>query len=178
MTVITTSPIVPRMWRGYDDPGLPVGTYLGHALVVGDVTGGSAFLEFNYKQINEPASGRFFNIEQVNLFATLGISIQGGMAVRFFDRTGPFQVSVRQFTFELVPDDGINTTLNYHGSFPPMPLFLGQSTRLQNELSRVAFTINNINTVVFQAVIQGFIWEARSILSEGGLRRPPDAVYG
>jgi len=178
MTVITTGPIVPRMWRGYDDPGLPVGAYIGHNLVVGDVTGGTAFVEFNFKQINEPATGRFYSLEQCNIFTTTTSFVNGSMAVRFFDRTGPFQISVRQYRFELKTDGISNAALRYNEDFPPMPLFLGQSTRLQNELSRVAFEIANINLVVFQVVIQGFIWEARSILAEGGLRRPLDTVYG
>jgi len=178
MTVISTGPIVPRMWRGYDDPGLPVGAYLGHLLVVGDVTGDTANIEFNFKRSGDPASGRFYNIEQINLFTTANTFIQGSMAVRFFDRTGPFQISVREYRFDLENNGVGGAALDYHGGFPEMPLFLGQSSRLSADLSRVAFSITNVNTVVFQAVIQGYIWEARSILSEGGLRRPIDSVYG
>lgn len=178
MSVISNGPVVPRMWRGYDDPGLPVGAYIGHNVVTSDATGGNANIEFDFKLQGEPASGRFYNIEQVNIFVTAAALVEGSMAVRLFDRTGPFQVSVRQYRFELQRDGAGNACLHHFQGFPPLPLFLGQSTRLANELSRVAFQIPNIDLVVFQVVIQGLIWEARSILSEGGLRRPIDSVYG
>lgn len=177
MSVIFDAPIVPRMWRGYDDPGLPVGMYIAHFAIIGDGTGGTMQINFPFKEEDAPASGRFYNIEQISAFITVAQAtpLAGFIRIVSFEALGPFIIGDRQYRFDF------QTSLPASSAgfgFPPLPLFLGQTSRLANLFSHLQIGCANINLSALGVDIQGYIWEARSILSEGGLRRPADALHG
>ena len=176
MSVIADGAIVPRMWRGYDDPGLPVGAYIGNFVTVGDDTGGTNIVAFHFKFESAPADGRFFNIEQLSVFLANGIAITNGfLRVLAFEALGPFIIGERQYRFQLA--SGLPASL-IGFDYPSMPLFLGQSSRLVTADSVVQVGTFNQDLTAWSATIQGYIWEPRSILAPGGLRRPADALYG
>ena len=182
MSVIVDAPVVPRMWRGWDDPSYPVGAYIANGVLIGDATGGTMQVNFPFKFEAAPADGRFYNIEQISAFVAglaLSPAISGFIRVISFETLGPFVIGERQYRF-LIEE---NLPLSSAGfDFPPMPLFLGQSSRLTAgsiAFSHLQIGTANLNLSVLSVDIQGYIWEARSILSaEGGLKRPADALYG
>jgi len=178
MSVAATGGIIPRMWRGYDDPGLPVGAYIGNNVLIGDVTGGLNQIDFIFKREFAPADGRFYNIEQLNVFHTIATFVNGGLEVRNFETLGPFLIGAREWRFDLLDNGNANATISSYVAGIPLPLFIGQTSRLQSLDSVVSFTVPNINVVVHSVTIQGYIWEPRSILAPGGLRRPLDSLYG
>lgn len=178
MTVITKVSIKQRQWRGYDDPGLPVGMYWSADSVVGDATGGFQTVQFIFRAEANPLTGRFFNIEQY--VVNKGGSDQSGvMKVSNFESVSPsglinFERQIRlvanspgDFDLSLSPDLSFST-----------PIFLGSPDALKDLEAQVNFRFVNVDTEQLVVSIQGYIWEARSVMSEGGLRRPADSLYG
>lgn len=178
MSVAIVTPIVPRMWRGYDDPGLPESTYIAYAVSLGDGSGGTNSIEFLFKDEGIPASGRFYNIEQINVFTTQIVTAAAHLQIRNFEQLGPFLIGAREFRFEIQPSSNSVSCINFNEGFPPLPLFLGQSSRFIGTNSLVEVGTDNTAVVILSANIQGFVWGPRSIMAEGGLRRPLDALYG
>ncbi len=178
MSVASTVSIQPRMWRGYDDPGLPVGAYIAHTVALGDATGGNNTLTFTFKLAGEPISGRFFSVEQLNAFTTQDVTADGSFQVINFERVATFMIGQRVWSMLLERDGITSAAFARHDLAIPQPLFLGQTSRVLSEPSQVVMVSANVNIVAFSGVIQGYIWEPRSVMAPGGLRRPIDGVYG
>jgi len=177
MTVTGETNIAFRSWRGFDNPSYPVGMYIANFVVIGDATGGVMRILFPFKEDGQRADGRFYNIEQMSAFVSInpGIPIEGSIRVLGFDSVGPFIIGEQNYRFDLV---GAGSVISAAQNFPVMPLFLGQTGRLEGTSSELQVQTGNLLAVIFAVTIQGYIWEPRSILAEGGLKRPPDVLYG
>lgn len=177
MSVIADSAIVPRMWRGFDDPSYPVGTYISNFVIIGDATGGNMQIQFPFKIEGAPATGLLYNIEQISAFVSVntGIPFEAFIRILAFEALGPFIIGDRSYRFDL---QGGSSVLSMGTNFPPMPLFLGASARLASSFSVVQIGTGNLNATILSIDIQGYVWEPRSILAEGGVKRPADNLYG
>jgi len=178
MSVTAVTPVSPRMWRGYDDPGLPVGTYISLGLVIGDASGGTITVEHQFKTIGNPASARLYNIEAFNAFSTLNSDVRGSLRAVGFEELPTANVTVQRWTYELQTDGSAFGVIDF-SKLPRLPIFIGQSTPDAATLAAVRASVPNPGAgIVFQSVIQGYIWEPRSAQASGGLRRPLDRLYG
>ncbi len=169
-----------RLWRGWQDPGLPVGAYIGAVDVTGDASGGVEFVTFNFVGEGEPVSGRYYNIEQITTHFAAAISAQGSLVALNWDDVGASALSDRNWSISYV-SDGIGAAGIASGGFAiggRMPLFLGQPQRNPLVGSAVFIQIANVLGRVLSGTIQGYIWEPRSAMVNGGLRRPVEALYG
>lgn len=177
MAVSFDAVVVPRMWRGYDDPGLPVGAWIAHGVSAGDLSAGANEIIMIFKAAGAPADGRFYNIEQINYFHTNAVEDRVWFRAINFDSLGPFIVGERDWVAEL----DANTVNNASGRLDRAnltPLFLGQTNRLASLASTFVVSFLNRNLISVSAVAQGYIWEPRSVMAPGGLRRPLDSLYG
>jgi len=177
MTVSATDSIRIRPWRGYDDPGLPVGMYVAQGAVTGDASGGDMNVFFVFKQEAEPVSGRFFNVEQINVFHTDTTFKFGHIIATNWEAVSAVGLINRQWRFELETNANAFTALNDQIYFP-LPLFLGQVAPVRDLQADIAFGVDNVDLTSLVCSIQGYIWEPRSVQAEGGLRRPVDSLYG
>ncbi len=177
MTITVTDIITPRIWRGYDDPGLPVGMYISHQPVIGNLSGGQMQAVFVFKPIGRGATGRFFNIEQVDMRKDATTTVDVQMFTTNFDQEANLGIGTRIWKWEM-SNDGVGNAAIDWDRFPRLPLFLGQSTRLATQQTSLTIGVANDDGVALGIVVQGFIWEARSVQAPGGLRRPVDSVYG
>jgi len=178
MTVILLSSIRQRIWRGYDDPGLPVGMYIGFASLAGDASGGSQRIIFVYKTEGDNVSGRFFNLEQFDLNrAGDAATVSVGLAPQNFDRAGDTPIPEQDYRAQLVENSRSGVTALDYAALPPLPIFLGQLSLTQDDATQLIVNVLNVNNTTLRATIQGYIWEQRSIQAEGGLRRPSDSLY-
>ena len=178
MSIFATAPIIPRLWRGYDDPGLPVGNYISHQVVVGDLSGGVMEIQFQFKTTGSGGSGRLFNVEQINVHRTVASSLTGYFKAVGWESVSGFVVGERIWPMSLIAISIDGTAAADALSLPRYPLFLGQTRQEVAINSDFEVATVNTNTIVLQAVIQGYIWEPRSIMAQGGLRRPLEALYG
>jgi len=177
MTVSVFDSISIRPWRGYDDPGLPVGMYFAQNAVTGDASGGDMLILFQFKGENEPVSGRFFNIEQVNVFHSAAPNKDGHFVANNWETIGPVGLVNRQWKFTLTANDnGVSAMSN--NLYFPLPIFLGSVAPIASLAADFEVGIDNVDLTSLVATIQGYIWEPRSIQAPGGLRRPVDSLYG
>ena len=177
MTVSSIDQIAIRPWRGYDDPGLPVGMWFAQNAVTGDASAGRMVVIFVFKGEAEPVSGRFFNLEQINVFHSATALKSAYMQVTNFETLGPVGLVNRQFRFQLENNaNGVSAIDN--NIYMPLPLFLGSVAPIASLAAQLEIGIVNVDLTSLVVSIQGYIWEPRSIQAPGGLRRPVDSLYG
>jgi len=177
MSVTFNAPVSRRQWRGYDDPGLPVGMWFSQGAVTGDVSGGDMTVITTFHFEGDGISGWFYDLEQMNIFNSDTTTKGGHIIANNFETLGPVGLVNRQWRFELENNGNDVSALN-EGTHVPLPLFLGSVAPVQSLASSLEIGINNIDLSSLIVTIQGYIWEPRSVQAEGGLRRPADSLYG
>jgi len=177
MTVSANATIRNRSWRGYDDPGLPVGMYFGQTAVTGDATGGNMNVFFEFKGEGDPVNGRFYNLEQLNIFHSDTTAKTGFVVANNWETIGDVALVNRQWRYELEGNKNGVTAITNQTHFP-LPLFLGSAAPVPALACSLQVGVDNIDVTSLIVTIQGYIWETRSIFAEGGLRRPVDSLYG
>lgn len=177
MTVIFDAHVQQRTWRGYDDPGLPVGMYITQGSVLGDLSGGNQLVIHSFKGEDEAASGRFYNIEQLDAHFTAAVPTIMFMRALNWEISGPTGLINRQWRALLQDNDNGVAAMMNDAAFP-LPLFLGIIAPVDSLAVQLEVGTDNADGQTLFVTIQGYIWEARSVLAEGGLRRPMDALYG
>lgn len=181
MTVIATGQIFPRLWRGWDDPSLPVGMWVGQVQVTGDGSGGAMRMQHFFRPEADPVSGRFYNLEQVDLIITVNAPV-GEVACALgtdgFDRVGGAEMFDRGWTLQVGPNSRAGESVGIYNEFTKLPIFLGQASTVPDGACSLSVEIANVDTAVFQSVLQGYIWDPRSVSAQGGLRRPLGNLYG
>lgn len=175
MSVVADFPVIQRPWAGYDDPGLPVGMWIAQGTVSGDMTGGDASVVFVFKPAGNPLGGRFYNIEQLEVHTTNASVNEGGLLFNNFEIVGTTGL-VNRLTHLSLESDGITDAGLIPGDLQ-LPIFIGRPQLVDLEAA-VQVRLANTTIEVLFATIQGYIWEPRSLLVAGGLRRPPDSLYG
>jgi len=180
MTITSITQILPRLWTGSLTPGLPVGMYVGQATVTGDGSGGNMRLIWRFRTEAGPVSGRFFNLEQLNVRLTNagGGRFEASFRTDGFDRVGNVPMFDRTWATELEGTSLLGESALKYGRLPQFPVFLGQTDLTPGGSSSLFFDINNTNSAVMEGQIQGYIWEPRSTNAVGGLGRPVEALYG
>jgi len=177
VTISVSNAISIRPWRGYDDPGLPVGMYFAQNSVVGDASGGDSIIFFEFKGEGEPVSGRFFSLEQYNVFHSATASKSGHLVLNNWETIGPVGLVNRQYKWRLESNLNDVSALG-ELQYVPLPLFLGSVAPIASLAATLEFGTDNIDLSSLTVTIQGYIWEPRSVQAEGGLRRPVDSLYG
>jgi len=177
VTVSFRAHVARRSWRGYDDPGLPVGSYITQGAVTGNMSGGNMLVIFEFREEGQAASGRFYNIEQMEVHCTADPTRNIFMQSTNFDIIGAAGLINRNWAAELENNaNGISAMVTIRQF--PLPIFLGIAAPVPSLSAQVEVGTPNIDLEAFTATLQGYIWEPRSVLSEGGLRRPLDSLYG
>jgi len=179
MTVTGIAPVSPRMWRGFDDPSLPVGAYISLGLAVGDASGGFLEIEHQFKLAGQAGNGRFYNIEQMNAFSTDATFVSAFLVAVGFEELPTANITVQRWVFTLNLDAGGFAVGQFSTGLPNFPIFIGQSSPDISVLAAVRVGLANPGAgLVLQSVIQGYIWEPRSVMAAGGLQRPLTSLYG
>jgi len=177
MTISVSVTIQQRLWRGWADPGLPVGAYIASQVVTGDASGGNQIIFFDFAGEGDPVSGRFYNIEQISSHHTDNADIDGVMIATNWESIGLTGLVNRiwaiRYTSSATGDSGLDGS-----RLPKLPIFLGQPQPVPDLASTFEFRIPNVLNRPLAAQIQGYIWEPRSVSVDGGLRRPIEALYG
>lgn len=178
MTIAVDNIVTIRPWRGYDDPGLPVGMYIAQNIVTGDMSGGDMVVIFVFKNEGDPVSGRLFNIEQFTAIQSQPASLHvGALQSTNFEALFGIGLINNQWRFELEANSNGVAAINSQ-IYLPLPLFLGAAAPVASLSAQVEVSVDNDNNTTLAATIQGYIWEPRSLQAEGGLRRPVDSLYG
>lgn len=175
MSVVADFPVIQRPWKGYADPGLPVGMWIAQGSILGDASGTAMSIIFVFKGEGEPLGGRYYNIEQLEVHTTDDVRNDGGLQIVNFDIVGSTGLITRTISLRLKGDDVTLSALE--PGFMKFPIFLGRPQLVDLEAQVLIRTANDDGETFF-ATAQGYIWEPRSLLVDGGLRRPVDSLYG
>jgi len=176
VTISVQTHVQQRPWRGYDDPGLPVGMYVAQNAVTADASGGRMTVIFNFRNEGSAASGRYYNIEQIEAQHTGGSAVNVFLIAVNWDLVGPAGLINREWAARTRNGASGLSALSTDTVFP-VPIFLGITSPVASLAAQLQIGTDNTNGTAFTTTIQGYIWEARSVLSEGGLRRPMDSLY-
>lgn len=177
MSVVTNVHVEQRPWRGYDDPGLPVGMYIAQGIVTGNGTGGAMTNIFGFKDEGDAASGRYYNIEEVEVQQSNTSTRDAAMKAVNWDSVASAGLLNREWSYQLQSNSGGVAAMVTRSQLP-LPIFLGLAAPVRDLAAQIEISCDNVDLTTLVAVIQGYIWEARSVLAEGGLRRPIDSLYG
>jgi len=175
MTVAATFPVIQRPWKGYEDRGLPVGMWIAQGTVLGDASGGSQNVIVVFKGEGDPLGARFYNIEQMEVHTTEFVAATGALSIENFDIVSSTGLVNRLIHIPL-EDDAITSASLVTGDVR-LPIFLGRPQLVDLSSQLVLRRANVLNETLFFTA-QGYIWEPRSLLQDGGLRRPLDSLYG
>lgn len=152
--------------------------YIAQGLVTGDATGGNMLLIFNFKDEGSPASGRFYNIEQVEATQSEAIPDKTFFMRAFnWDIIGAAGLINRDWQALLTNTANNVVAMTTFQQFP-LPIFLGITAPVASLAAQLECGVVNVNITTLTVTVQGYIWEPRAVLSEGGLRRPVDSLYG
>jgi len=172
MTILSTNGvIVYRPFRGYDDPGLPRGTWLAVASVTGDGSGGIR----RAIVLVSPAAhdSRFYSLEQVSLFEGRNTDIDAMVSAEGFDDT-PIGTKTNAVAVQGVADGAAAAGFT-RDSLPRR--FLGQQGRTTAQ-TVIQADIGNADGIVFVAAFEGYWWDPEAVNApNGGIRRPQDGLY-
>ncbi len=176
MTAIFEVHVDQRIWRGYDDPGLPSGMWVAQGAVTGDATGGLQAVQCVFRQ-GGVASGRFFNIEQIEVFHSSSATKDVALIASNWDRVSAVGLINKQWRAEIRGNANGVSAMSTNTAFP-LPIFLGVTAVVPEIPSQVQVSILNVDLTSLVVTIQGYTWGPRSVMAEGGLRRPADSLFG
>lgn len=176
MTVVGQQPAKQRLWRGYDDPGLPIGSWVAWIQATGDATGGDAFMQIIIEPEAQSVTGRYFNLEGLELFAETNTTTDAEITIIGFSELTDGAFANRRWTVNLESNSFGNAAMEIR-ELLPRPIFLGKK-ELGDSASVVQAVIDNTDGRVSILRAEGYIWDARSNQARGGARRPVDALYG
>jgi len=178
MTVIGTFPVQRLPWRGYDDPALPVGIWMASGTTVGDASGGSIRVRLAFTTENAPASGDIFNLEQLTSFSSVGATRTGFMTAVNLAPAPRLNVVDRLWSLVWNVMDPLGN-IGLGQTLLDLPIMLGgrQSVAANPASIDVGFT-NPTATDSLSVTGMGYVWEARSVLAEGGPQRPVRNLWG
>jgi len=163
-----------RPYSGYEDPGLPIASYIAQGGLAGDASGGTIIFNFPFMLEQEEKITELFNLEQLTAdhddVATADVVMR---TVNMDTLSRNRSATSQQWSFTTV-----NVSAALGGSVMALtrrqlPLWLGSpnlDARAGTALLR--FTFVNVDLRLCFISIQGYIWGSRSILAPGGPRRP------
>lgn len=145
---------------------------------VGDASGGdqTLIIEFDPLEIAN-LSGRYFNIEALEL-SNNNNSQRGPAALHLINFAPVIATATinRQWTIEILLNNLGNNAITL-GNKLVRPIFLGTPV-LATVTASIRAVIDNVDTVDTTMWAEGYIWSGRSVMAQGGLRRPQDSLYG
>lgn len=163
---IRTSPVQ----GGVPIVGEPAGFYAERGVVVGDASGGTMNIAFDYSAPNSQLSGRMFSLEQVDLVSIMAttrgvrVSLLNFNIVNNIIHNWGMQISMSDPTLIGQPVPGATQKLHALG------VFLGQQDVAPSSCT-MNFSITNFLNDQLLVTIAGYWWDPQSKRAPGGLRR-------
>jgi len=166
-----------RPYSGYDDPSLPIAAWIAQAGIVGDASGGSVFIDFLFQRSDDPQISELFNLEQLSADTSTGVDRSFSIETLAMDTLAPNRpASPQKWADNVFNVSGVGIAATSIRS-TELPLWLGAPNRVEgNGGIRIIFT--NINLLLYAVTVQGYMWGPRSVLAQGGPRRPLDGLFG
>lgn len=177
MTVSATFRVDIRPYTGYSDPGLPVAAWIAQGGVAGDASGGLIFMNFNFQRDEDAQISELFSLDQMHADTSSSVSRIGLLETRNMDalsQNRPLTDQIWRFQTLGGPTGSGFSAIALIGD--PLPFWLGAPNRVEGE-SGLRVTWLNIDLLLHLVTLQGYMWGPRSVLAEGGPRRPVGGLF-
>lgn len=181
MSVISDVQIRRRLWRGYDNPSLPIGMWVAWIGLTGDASGGDSTMDITMENAEaSPAvpqlTGNHYNLEALEIQSGAAVTRQAALQFINLSVSMDGAQTTRQWSAPLISNQLGDAGLSI-GNMLSRPIFLG-TRQLVGTGCFIRLTLDNVDGQTEQMWAEGYIWSARSIMAEGGLQRPLGALYG
>lgn len=167
-----------RPFSGYSDPGLPIGSYIAQGGLAGNASGGQVVFNFTFQDEQPNLITEMFNLEQVAIdtdaFAIDDV-LMTTVNMDSLSRNRP--ASDQRWSLSTNPTPASDSAVPMHET-AGLPLWLGSPNL--SSLSGTAtlrFFFVNVDLRLYAVTIQGYIWGPRSVLADGGPRRPVGGLF-
>ena len=177
MAVTASFRVDVRPYSGFTDPSLPVASWIAQGGVAGDASGGVLDMRFIFQRDGDAQISELFNIEQFSADTSAANSRSLSLETLNMDQLSANRLGTAQvwrFTTSVV--SGPQTSALFSGS-DVLPLWLGSPNRDEGDAG-LRFQWQNIDLLLYFISIQGYMWGPRSVLAEGGPRRPVGGLFG
>lgn len=167
-----------RPYSGYEDPSLPIAAWIAQGGLAGDASGGNILFDFIFQSTDGPQISELFNLKQISTDVSSSAANRDWTMVTVgMDALAPNrQASPQSFqSFMSAGSPGTASTELQPGSI--LPIWLGAPNRDEG-IGGLRFTTNNVNLLLYAITIQGYMWGPRSVLAQGGPRRPVGGLFG
>jgi len=177
MSVTVSESIQVSAFQGMPpESGLPSGIWFAMATVIGDATGASANLFFNFNPQITPLSGVVYNLEQLtwraNGVTPLAVRLQ---ALGFSFRPGTPLDVIAELSFVATAVEGTSSILG-RDLAPIKGTFLGQQ-RVVGTGPILHLDAANVDTRIYQGSVAGYYWDPRATRAPGGPIRPVGGLF-
>lgn len=178
MSVFTTFRLDIRPFSGYADPSLPIAAWVAQGDTVGDASGGTITLEFRIHIDTDPVTSEFYNLEQIQFDASSESIRDVMLQTRNMDSFTPERTLFDQrWQFETIGVGGVSFSALPLDRANMLPLWLGAPNKNEGDAGIRLVTTNGGVGVQYLATLQGYLWGPRSVLAEGGPRRPVGGLF-
>jgi len=168
-----------RPYSGYEDPGLPVASWITQGGIAGDASGGTMSMNFLFELEGGVRISELFNVERMAL-DTINNSARVFMLTTLnMDNLAPTrQASPQKWQFSTIPASPLGSAL------PPeamsgFPLWLGAPANISPAGDKgLRLQASNVNGELYAVTFQGYMWGPRAVLAPGGPRRPVEGFLG
>ena len=175
MSVVGSFRIDIRPYSAYDDPSLPVASWIAQAGIAGDASGGTVLVDFLFQEEAQPIS-ELFNLEQIAVDTDANATDEYLIQTRGMDSLAPDRPASPQKwqaqTNSLLATESATSLHEEIG----LPLWLG-SPNNRDSTGALRFVFVNTDLRLFAVTVQGYMWGPRSILAQGGPRRPVGGLF-
>jgi len=161
-----------RPYTGYSDPGLPIASYIAQGGLVGDASGGNVIFTFIMMTEQEEKITEMFNLEELELDTD-------GAGEAFLMETVNMDSLSRNRSASKRKWQGATIAFGSDSASPFLhlstfrPMWLGSpNLDARAGTAGLRFSFANTDLRLYAVTIQGYIWSSRSILADGGPRRP------
>lgn len=177
MSVATDHRVDVRPYSGFRDPSLPIASWIAQGGSVGDATGGNNTMRFLFQRDDDAQHSEMFNWEQCSIDTTSPIAQSGTMRTENMDRLSQNRnASPQVWGIELSFHAGpFPTTMSLQFKLD-LPLWLG-APHLEEGSSGLRLVLPNVDLQLYAVTLQGYMWGPRSVMAEGGPRRPVGGLF-
>ena len=174
MSVTEVTPVTYRLFSGYDNPALPLGTWICSAFCTGDGSGGQRLIQVDFDPGTVNRSTLYYSIEEFLVSDSDNNAKAGNISVYNLETVAGTTIN-RYWRVSL--DSGYSTAvLRAYGDTPIPPAWIGAQGAV-GVPSSLLLRMPNVSSAVLSCVVGGYFWGPRSTNVEGGPMRPAVGFY-
>lgn len=169
-----------RPYTGYVEPGLPIGSWIAGAEVIGTASGGFLVMSCLFQHAETVRVTELFNLEQLSMDVAQSTPASAFITTLRMDILAPgteVDFGEEQRWLSLLQTDGVGEASMSLADQAGLPLWLGAPSVLGVDAG-LRFEFRNANLIEYTVTAQGYMWGPRSVIAPGGPQRPPFGFFG